>query len=60
MSPTTPLQHRREAERMLTLVWKKNAEGEAAYSHEMRMEILAKARVHAMLANDGFVMQEEP
>lgn len=60
MSPTTPLQHRREAERMLDMVWKKNTEGKQIYPHEVRMEILAKARVHAMLANDGFLVQEEP
>lgn len=60
MSPRTPLQHRREAERLLEMVWSKRSDGKRRYSHDlsMSMEILEKARVHAMLANDGYTIRE--
>lgn len=57
----TPREHKKEAERLLGMVWKKDAEGKNEFGETSRREILDKARVHAMLANEPrYLMSEEP
>lgn len=54
--------HKSEAERLLKLAWKKDADGSMHYADsEIRREIIEKARVHAMLAQEpGYLVREEP
>lgn len=53
--------HRREAERLVGMVWARNADGKMQWDKQSRAEIIGMALVHGVLALSADpIFQEEP